>query len=89
VFDNNYVKYNIILGTHFLSKTRIKLNYSEENMEWLDCSIPLRPPGDLDSKEFNTMVDMFHIQVEDKYLVKIGSNALQQRCWMPEMKQQM
>ena len=29
VFDNDNVKYNIILGTNFLSKTGIKLNYSE------------------------------------------------------------
>ncbi len=34
VFDNNNVKYDIILGTNFLSKTGIKLNYSESNMEW-------------------------------------------------------
>jgi hypothetical protein len=50
MFDNKNVKYNIILGTNFLSKTRIKLNYSEGNMEWFDCSIPLCPPGGLDSK---------------------------------------
>ncbi len=66
VFDNNNVKYDIILGTNFLSKTRIKLNYSEGNMEWFDCSIPLFPPGGLDSKEFDAMEDMFHIQVEDE-----------------------
>ncbi len=45
VFDNNNVKYDIILGTNFLSKTGIKLNYSEGNMEWFDCSIPLCSPG--------------------------------------------
>jgi hypothetical protein len=28
VFDNNNVKYNIILSTNFLYKTGIKLNYS-------------------------------------------------------------
>jgi hypothetical protein len=66
VFGNNNVKYNIILGTNFPSKTGMKLNYSEGNMEWFDCSIPLCPPGGLDSKEFNTMEDMFHIQVEEK-----------------------
>ncbi len=32
-------------------------------MEWFYCSIP---PGGLDSKEFDAMEDMFHIQVEDK-----------------------
>jgi hypothetical protein len=36
VFDNNDIKYNIILVTNFLSKTGIKLNYSEGNMEWFD-----------------------------------------------------
>jgi hypothetical protein len=66
VFDNNNVKYNIILGTNFLSKTGIKLNYSEGNMEWFDCSIPLRPPGGLNLNKFNAMEDMFHIQVKDK-----------------------
>ncbi len=35
-------------------------------MEWFDCSSPLCPPGGLDSKEFDTMEDMFHMQVEDK-----------------------
>ncbi len=35
-------------------------------MEWFDCSIPLCPPGGLNSKEFDAMEDMFHIQVEDK-----------------------
>ncbi len=34
-------------------------------MEWFDCSIPLCPPGGLDSK-FNAMEDMFHIQVKDE-----------------------
>jgi hypothetical protein len=66
VFDNDNVKYNIILGTNFLSKTGIKLSYSKGNMEWFDCSIPLCPPGDLDSKEFDAMEDMFHIQVENE-----------------------
>jgi hypothetical protein len=89
VFDNNNVKYDIILGKNFLFKTGIKLNYSEGNMKWFDCSIPLCPPGGLDSKEFNAMEDMFHIQVEDKILVKIHLNALQQRFWLPSMKRQM
>jgi hypothetical protein len=66
VFDNNNVKFDIILGTNFLSKTGIKLNYSEGNMEWFDCSILLCPPGGLDSKEIDVMDEMFHIQVEDK-----------------------
>jgi hypothetical protein len=66
VFDNDNVKYNTLLGTNFLSKIGIKLNYSEGNMEWFDCSIPLCPPGGLDSKEFDAMEDVFHIQVKEE-----------------------
>jgi hypothetical protein len=66
VFDKDIVKYDIILGKHFFYKTRIKLNYSEGNMERFDCSIPLHPPGGLDSNKFDAMEDMFHIQVKDK-----------------------
>jgi hypothetical protein len=39
-------------------------------MEWFDCSIPLCPPGSLDSKKYVTMENMFHIQVEDKFFDK-------------------
>ncbi len=67
VFDNDNFKYNIILGTNFFSKTGIKLNYSEGNMKWFDFSIPLCLPGGLDSKEFDAMEDMFHIQGEDEH----------------------
>jgi hypothetical protein len=79
VFDNDNVKYNIILGTNFLSKTGIKLNYSEGIMEWFDCSSPLPPLGCLDWKAFNAMEDMFHTQVKDKIFGEDCLNALQQR----------
>ncbi len=39
-------------------------------MEWFDCSISLCPPGGLDSNEFNSMEDMFHIQVKGGLLGK-------------------
>ncbi len=80
VFDNNNVKYDIILGTNLFSKTGIKLNYSQGNMEWFDCSIPLCPPGGLDSKTFDAMEDMFHIQVKDKLF---GEDWL--KCFATEM----
>jgi hypothetical protein len=35
-------------------------------MEWFDCSVPLCPPGGLDSNNFNAMEDMFHIQFKDE-----------------------
>jgi hypothetical protein len=66
VFDNNNVKYDIILGTTFLSKIGIRLKYSEGKMKWFDCSIPLCLPGGLDLNKFNAMEDIFHIQVKDE-----------------------
>ncbi len=63
---NDNIKYDIILGINFLSKAGIKLNYSEENMEWFDCSVPLCSSGGLDLSEFDAMEDMFHIQFKDK-----------------------
>jgi hypothetical protein len=36
VFENDNVKYDIILSTNLLSKTAFKSNCSEENMEWFD-----------------------------------------------------
>ncbi len=35
-------------------------------MEWFHCSIPLCPPGGLDSNKLDAMEGMFHVQVEDK-----------------------
>jgi hypothetical protein len=89
VIDNDNVKYDIILGTNFLSKTGVKLNYSEGNMDWFDCSIPLCPPGGFDSNEFDAMEDMFHIQVKDEIFGEDWLECLQQRFWMPSMKRQM
>jgi hypothetical protein len=70
MFDNDNVKYDIILGTTLFSKNGIKLNYPEGNMEWFDCLIPICPPGGLDSKEFDGTEDMFDIQVEDELFGK-------------------
>jgi hypothetical protein len=40
------------------------MNYSTGAMEWFDCSIPLHPPGGLDSNEIDAMEDMFHIKIK-------------------------
>jgi len=66
VFDIDKVNDDIILHTNFLSKAGIELNYSEGKMELFDCSIPSRPPGGLDLKDFDVMEDMFFIQAEDE-----------------------
>jgi hypothetical protein len=39
-------------------------------MEWFHCSIPLCPPGSLNSTEFDAMEGIFHLQAEDKLFGK-------------------
>eukprot|EP00956_Cyclotella_meneghiniana_P036507 scaffold126502_cov47-Cyclotella_meneghiniana.AAC.4 len=68
VFDNDKCNYDIILGTKFLSKVGIKLNYEDEQMEWFDTTLPLKPVGGLTSQDFDAMVDAFHVQMEDEFL---------------------
>jgi hypothetical protein len=67
VHDNDACTYDIILGTQFLSKTGIKLDYANEQMEWFDTTLPLKPTGvGLKAEDFDAMVDSFHIQVENE-----------------------
>jgi hypothetical protein len=68
IFDSNTCKYDIILGTNFLSKTGIKLDYDEGNMVWYDCVLPMRPHCGLTSNDFNDMEDQYYIQVEEDLL---------------------
>jgi hypothetical protein len=75
VFDNDKVKYVIILSSNFLSKTGIRLNNSKGKIEWFDCSIPGHPPGGLDAKEFNNKEDMFFIQTEDEFFCEDWLNC--------------
>eukprot|EP00804_Cyclotella_cryptica_P013076 CCRYP_002363-RA/>CCRYP_002363-RA protein AED:0.38 eAED:0.38 QI:0/-1/0/1/-1/1/1/0/217 len=70
VLDYDHIRYDVILGTNFPSKTGNKLNYLDGKMEWFDYSRPLQPPGGLDLKDFDAMEDMFFIQAEDELFDK-------------------
>ncbi len=70
VLDHDDCKYDIIFGTNFLSKVRIKLNYDTGLMEWYDVTLPLHPQQGIDSKEFDAMEDMYNIQLEDELFDK-------------------
>ena len=69
-FDNDYVKHDIILGTNFLSKARIKLNHSEGKMELFDSSNTLHPPGRSELHGLWCHRFIFFIQTDDKLLGK-------------------
>ena len=61
VFDTP-CRYDIILGTDFLSKSGIKINYETGFMGWFESLLPLRDPSGLNFKTFNNMEDALFIQ---------------------------
>ena len=68
VFDNDNCRYDMILGTNFLSKTGIKLDYDRGEMLWYDSTLPMRPRKGLTSEDFDHMEDSYFIQYEDELL---------------------
>ena len=52
----------MILGTNFLSKTGIKLDYDQGEMLWYDSTLPMRPRKGLTSKDFDHMEDSYFIE---------------------------
>ena len=67
VFDTE-CRYDIILGTDFLSKAGISINYDTGFMEWYENIIPLRDPISLNAETFDDMEDSLFIQIEDELL---------------------
>ncbi len=70
VFDNDNVKYNIILSTNLLSKTGFKSNCSEGTWNGLITPSHFVHLEELDSNKFNVMEHMLHIQVKDEIFDK-------------------
>ncbi len=88
-FDNDNVKYDIILSTNLLSKTGFRSNYSEGTWNGLitpshfvHLEVWIQP----NSMLWNACSTS---KSKTNSLVKIDSNALQQRFWTPCMKRQM
>ena len=65
VFDTP-CRYDIIIGTDFLSTSGIKINYETVFMEWFESLLPLRYPSVINAKTFDDMEDALFIQQEDE-----------------------
>jgi hypothetical protein len=61
---NGQCKYDVILGTDFLSKSGIDIKYSTGTIEWFNSELPMRDPHQLDNKEYLAMVDLMEVQRE-------------------------
>ena len=68
IFDSKKCKYDMILGTNFLSKTGIKLDYESGNMEWYDNILTMRPMSGITSEDFDAIEDQYVIQLENELL---------------------
>jgi hypothetical protein len=88
-FDNDNVKYDIILSKNLLSKTGFKPNYSEGTWNGLIS------PFHFDHLEVWIQMNLtpwktcFTSKSKMSSLEKIDPNALRQRFWTPSMKRQM
>ena len=61
MFDGD-CKYDIILGTDFLSKSGIDVKYSMGILEWFDNELPMHDPYQLDGKEYQAMAVILEVQ---------------------------
>jgi hypothetical protein len=66
VFDNDNIKYNIILSANLLSKTGFKSNWSERTWNGLITPSHFVHLEELDSNKFDVMKRMLHIQLKDE-----------------------
>ena len=71
VFDTP-CRYDMILGTDFLSKSGIKINYETGFMEWFESILPLRDPSGINAKTFDDWKMPFSSTNKIKYFEKIG-----------------
>ena len=68
VFDNDNCRYDMILGTNFLSKTGIKLDCDHGKMLLYDSTLSMRPRKGLTSADFDCIKYMYYIQYKDELL---------------------
>ena len=67
VFDHE-TRYDVILGTDFLTKTGIDIKYSTGTIQWFDNELPMRDPLSMTNEEFLAMTDVVEQQgLEELY----------------------
>jgi hypothetical protein len=59
-------RYDIILGSNFLTKTGIDITYSDGTMSWFGNTLKMREPWSLHNSDYLAMADTFEIQIEEE-----------------------
>ena len=86
VFENK-CRYDVILGSDFLTKSGIDIKYSDGTMNWFENVRPMREPWALDNKEYVAMADSISIQQEDEQFGEDWLDSyLTKLFWMQNMR---
>jgi hypothetical protein len=64
IFESETCKYDVILGTDFLTKTGIDVKYSTGTIQWFENKLPLRDPHALKDKDYLARAEIVEIQQE-------------------------
>jgi hypothetical protein len=67
VFDGN-IRYNLILGADFLTKSGIDIKYSSRTIEWFDSELPMQDPKYLDNSNYLAMAESLEVHREEEQL---------------------
>ena len=61
-------RYDVILGSNFLTKSGIDIKYNNGTMTWFENTLPMREPWKLDNKEYVAIANSINISQEDDVL---------------------
>ena len=64
-FDGD-IRYDLILGADFLTKSGIDIKYSSGTVEWFDSELPMRDPKCLNNHEYFTMAEALKVHREEE-----------------------
>jgi hypothetical protein len=67
VFDGE-IRYDLILGADFLTKTGIDIRYSSGTIEWFDSELPMRDPKYLDHGDYLAMAESLEVHREEEQI---------------------
>ena len=67
VFDGE-IRYDLILGADFLTKTGIDIRYSSGTIEWFDSELPMQDPSHLDNNDYLAMAEALEVHREEEQI---------------------
>jgi hypothetical protein len=64
VFDGN-IRYDLILGANFLTKSGIDIKYVSGIIEWFNSEFPMQDPKHLDNSDYLPMAKALKVHHEE------------------------